>query len=37
VDTVHVARALHLGVSEFLAFDGKQKKLAEAEGLVVPV
>jgi predicted nucleic acid-binding protein len=36
-DLLHVATALHLGASEFLTFDGKQKKLAEAEGLVVPV
>ena len=26
-----------LGVTEFLTFDGNQKRLAEAEGLVVPV
>ena len=37
VDILHVATALHLGVSGFLTFDGNQKKLAEAEGLVVPV
>ena len=36
-DILHVATALHLGVTEFLTFDGNQKKLAEAEGLVVPV
>ena len=36
-DILHVATALHLGVSEFLTFDGNQKKLAESEGLVVPV
>lgn len=29
--------ALHLGVTGFLTFDENQKKLAEAEGLVVPV
>jgi len=34
-DVVHVATALHLGASEFLTFDGKQKQLAEAEGLIV--
>ena len=34
---LHVATALHLGVAEFLTFDANQKKLAEAEGLVVPV
>jgi predicted nucleic acid-binding protein len=36
-DILHVATALHLGVTEFLTFDGNQKKLAEAEGLVVPL
>ena len=36
-DVLHVATALHLGVTEFLTFDGNQKKLAEAEGLVVPL
>lgn len=36
-DILHVATALHLGVGEFLTFDANQKKLAEAEGLVVPV
>lgn len=36
-DILHVASALHLGVTEFLTFDGNQKRLAEAEGLVVPV
>jgi predicted nucleic acid-binding protein len=36
-DVIHVATALHLGASEFLTFDGKQKELAEAEGLVVPL
>ena len=34
---IHVATAIELGVKEFLTFDGNQKKLAEAEGLVVPV
>lgn len=37
VEILHVATALHLGVGEFLTFDANQKKLAEAEGLVVPV
>ncbi len=37
VDILHVATALHLGVTEFLTFDGNQKRLAEAEGLVVPL
>lgn len=36
-DVLHVAAALVIGASEFLTFDGKQKKLAEAEGLLVPV
>ncbi len=36
-DILHVATALHLGRREFLTFDGKQKDLAEAEGLVVPL
>jgi predicted nucleic acid-binding protein len=36
-DILQVATALHLGASDFLTFDAKQKKLAEAEGLVVPV
>jgi predicted nucleic acid-binding protein len=36
-DVLHVATALHLGIKEFLTFDGNQKNLAEAEGLVVPV
>jgi len=35
-DVLHVATAMHLGAREFLSFDGKQKKLAEAEGLSVP-
>lgn len=37
IDILHVATAQHFGVREFLTFDGNQKKLAEAEGLVVPV
>ncbi len=37
VDILHVATALQLGVSEFLTFDANQRKLAEAEGLVVPL
>lgn len=37
MDILHVATALHLGAGEFLTFDAHQKKLAEAEGLVVPV
>jgi predicted nucleic acid-binding protein len=37
VDILHVATALQLGAAEFLTFDANQRKLAEAEGLVVPV
>jgi predicted nucleic acid-binding protein len=37
MDILHVATAIELGVKKFLTFDGNQKKLAEAEGLVVPV
>jgi len=36
-DILHVATALHLGAIEFLTFDAQQKKLAEAEGLKVPL
>jgi predicted nucleic acid-binding protein len=36
-DILHVATALVLKARQFLTFDGNQKKLAEAEGLVVPV
>lgn len=36
-DILHVATALHLGVAEFLTLDANQKKLAEAEGLKVPL
>lgn len=37
MDILHVATAIELGSKQFLTFDGNQKKLAEAEGLVVPV
>ncbi|MDH4476642.1 MAG: PIN domain-containing protein [Verrucomicrobiaceae bacterium] len=37
MDILHVATAIELGVKVFLTFDGNQKKLAEAEGLIVPV
>jgi predicted nucleic acid-binding protein len=37
MDILHVATATELGVKAFLTFDGNQKKLAEAEGLIVPV
>lgn len=36
-DILHVATALHLGAAEFLTFDANQRKLAEAEGMSVPV
>jgi len=36
-DVLHVAAALVLGADEFLTFDANQKKLAEVEGLVVPM
>ena len=36
-DVLHVAGALKLGADQFLTFDGNQKKLAKAEGLVVPL
>ncbi len=37
MDILHLATAKHLGLKHFLTFDSNQKKLAEAEGLVVPV
>lgn len=36
-DILHVATSLIVKAQQFLTFDGNQKKLAEAEGLVVPV
>lgn len=36
-DILHVAAALRLNAKQFLTFDGNQKKLAEAEGLAVPI
>jgi predicted nucleic acid-binding protein len=36
-DILHVATALELGATEFLTFDANQKKLAQAEGLHVPL
>ena len=36
-DILHVASALKMNATHFLTFDGNQKKLAEAEGLIVPV
>ncbi len=37
MDIIHLSTAKHLGIRSFLTFDANQKKLAEAEGLVVPV
>lgn len=37
MNILHVATAIELGAKQFLTFDGNQKKLAEAEGLVVPM
>ena len=37
MDIIHLSTAKHLSLKHFLTFDGNQKKLAEAEGLVVPV
>lgn len=36
-DILHVATALQLGAKHFLTFDANQRKLAEAEGLKVPL
>jgi predicted nucleic acid-binding protein len=36
-DILHVAGALKLKAAQFLTFDDNQKRLAEAEGLLVPV
>lgn len=36
-DLIHVASALKLPATHFLTFDTNQKRLAEAEGLIVPV
>ena len=36
-DVLHVAAALVVKARQFLTFDVNQRKLAEAEGLVVPV
>jgi predicted nucleic acid-binding protein len=37
MDILHLATAKHLSLKHFLTFDGNQKKLAEAQGFVVPV
>jgi predicted nucleic acid-binding protein len=36
-DILHVATAVHLGTELFLTFDANQRKLAEAEGMIVPL
>jgi len=36
-DILHVASTLQLGATEVLTFDGKQRALAESEGLMVPL
>tara|TARA_R110002124_G_scaffold281517_1_gene455899 strand:+ start:423 stop:857 length:435 start_codon:yes stop_codon:yes gene_type:complete len=36
-DILHVSSALKMKATHFLTFDGNQKRLAEAEGLVVPI
>lgn len=36
-DILHVATAIHLGTEQFLTFDANQKRLAEAEGMEVPL
>ena len=36
-DILHVAAAKVTGATHFLTFDANQKKLAEKEGLVVPL
>jgi predicted nucleic acid-binding protein len=36
-DILHVASALKMSATQFLTFDGNQRKLAEAEGLTVPI
>ncbi|MBP9222320.1 MAG: type II toxin-antitoxin system VapC family toxin [Verrucomicrobiales bacterium] len=36
-DILHVAAALNLKAQQLLTFDENQKKLAEAEGLIVPI
>lgn len=37
MDILHVATAIELGAKDFLTFDVNQRKLAEAEGLMVPL
>lgn len=35
MDIIHVATAKELGANQFLSFDGRQRELAEAEGMEV--
>ena len=35
-DILHVATAIHLSADQFFTFDVNQKRLAEAEGMIVP-
>jgi len=37
MDILHLATAKHLQLTQFLTFDTNQRKLAETEGLVVPL
>lgn len=37
MDIIHLATAQHLGLKQFITFDANQRKLAEAEGFVVPM
>lgn len=37
MDILHVATAIELGAGEFLTFDQNQRRLAEAEGLTLPL
>ncbi len=36
-DILHVAAAKNMAATHFLTFDGNQKRLAENEGLIVPI
>ena len=37
MDIINISTAKNLGLNYFLTFDSNQKKLAEAEGFIVPV
>ena len=37
LDILHLATAIHLGIGQFLTFDLRQKSLAEAEQITVPL